>query len=171
MSGELIVLRLLHVVGGVVWVGGVALMHFVVLPSMAAAGPGAGTVMAAIPRQRLFRWLPRIAVISMLAGIRLLWVASAGFTNAWFQTWSGHTYGVGALLAIVGFLVGILLSRPSAMRAGHLMGQLAGAEGESARAALMAEIGALRGRAVRFGGLSTGLLLLATVAMAIARYL
>ena len=171
MSGELVVLRLLHVVGGVVWVGGVVLMHFVLLPSVAQAGPAAGPVMAAIPQQRLFRWLPAIAVITMLAGLRLLWVVSAGFAKAYFLTWAGHTYSVGALLAIVGFLIAMLVSRPSAMRAGQLMAQLAGVGDEAARAQLQAEVARLRGRAGRFGGLSTILLLTATAAMAIARYL
>ena len=81
MSGEMIVLRLLHVVCGVVWVGGVCMMHYVLLPATAQAGPGAGPVMAAIPQQRLFRLMPWIAVVSMLAGVRLLGIASGGFTT------------------------------------------------------------------------------------------
>lgn len=171
MSGELIFLRLLHVVGGVVWVGGVMLMHFVLLPASAEAGPGAGPVMAAIPRQRLFRWLPWIAVITMLAGLRLLWIASGGFQTNWFFTWSGHTYAAGGLLAILGFTVAMLVSRPSGMRAGQLIAQLASAGDDAERGRLQAEIAAARGRATRFGGLSTMLLLAATAAMAIARYL
>lgn len=171
MSGELIVLRLLHVVGGVVWVGGVVLMHFVLLPSVTQAGPAAGPVMAAIPQQRLFRWLPAIAVITMLAGLRLLWVTSAGFAKAYFLTWPGHTYSVGALLAIVGFMIAMLVGRPSAMRAGQLVGQMAGVSDEAERARLQAEVGRLRARAGRFGALSIVLLLTATAAMAVARYL
>lgn len=171
MSGELIVLRLLHVVGGVVWVGGVCMMHFVLLPASAQAGPGAGPVMAAIPQQRLFRWMPWIAVVTMLAGVRLLAIASGGFTTAWFLTWPGHTYAVGALLAVLGFTIAMLVSRPSGMRAGELIAQLASAANDAERARLQAEIAAARGRATRFGGLSTMMLLTATVAMAIARYL
>ncbi|MEI2721664.1 MAG: hypothetical protein V9E87_16325 [Gemmatimonadales bacterium] len=171
MSGEMIVLRLLHVVCGVVWVGGVCMMHYVLLPATAQAGPGAGPVMAAIPQQRLFRLMPWIAVVSMLAGVRLLGIASGGFTKAWFLTWPGHTYAVGGLLAIVGFTVAMLVSRPSGMRAGQLIAQLASAADDGERSRLQAEIAAARGRATRFGGLSTMLLLTATVAMAIARYL
>lgn len=171
MSGELIVLRLLHVVGGVVWVGGVCLMQFVLLPASAEAGPGAAPVMVAVPRQRLFRWLPWIAVVTMLAGLRLLWIASGGFTTNWFFTWAGHTYAVGGLLAIIGFTIAILVSRPSAMRAGQLVAQLATAADDATRGRLQGEIAAARGRASRFGGLSTLLLLGATVAMAVARYL
>lgn len=171
MSGEMIVLRLLHVVGGVVWVGGICMMHFVLLPATAQAGPGAGPVMAAIPRQRLFRWLPWIAVLTMLAGLRLLWIASGGFAKAWFLTWPGHTYAAGGLLAILGFTVAMLVSRPSGMRAGQLIAQLASAGDVAEQSRLHAEIAAARGRATRFGGLSTMLLLTATIAMAIARYL
>jgi uncharacterized membrane protein len=171
MNGELIALRLLHIVGGVVWVGGVVLMHFVLLPATAQAGPAAGPVMAAIPQQRLFGWLPTIALVTILAGLRLLWIVSGGLTGGWFLTWPGHAYSVGAVLALAGFLVAMLVSRPSAMRVGQLTAQLAAAGSDQEQAALRAQIGVLRGRAARFGGLSTLLLLAATALMGVARYL
>ena len=46
MSAEIIVLRLLHILGGVFWVGAITYATFFVMPSIAEAGPGGG---AAVP--------------------------------------------------------------------------------------------------------------------------
>ena len=40
--GEMIVLRLVHVLGGIIWVGSMTYMTFFLMPAIADAGPAGG---------------------------------------------------------------------------------------------------------------------------------
>jgi len=169
VNAELVVLRLVHVVGGVVWVGSATYMSLVLAPAVASAGEAAGAVMPHIQRQRLFVWLPWIAVITMLAGIRLMQVVSGGFSEGYLTSRLGVAIISGAVMGLAGFLLAVLVTRPSMVRAtGMLKGRASAAPAEQSR--IDAEVSLLRGRAARSGLLSTTLLLASAAAMGVARY-
>ncbi len=171
MTAEIIVLRLVHVLGGIFWVGSVTFNAAFLLPTLAALGPAAGPVMAGLQRRRMTTVLPTVAVLTILSGLRLLQVGSAGFAGDYFASGPGIAYSVGGLLAIAGFAVGMGFTRPAMARAGALAAQMGSAADDAARAALGAEIARLRSRGAKSNSVMLILVTIAAVAMAVARYL
>lgn len=170
MTAELLILRLIHVVGGVVWVGGATYIAFALAPAIGAAGPAGAPVMANVARTKLFIWLPTIAVLTMLAGVRLMQLTSHSMSSAYFASGPGQGYSAGAVCGLIGFCVEMLIARPSMRKAGMLMASKATAP-ESSHAGIDAQVATLRVRGAQAGVVSSVLLLLATAAMAVARYL
>ena len=171
MTAEILVLRLVHVLGGIFWLGSGMFTSFFLLPALAGAGPAAGAVMAGLQRRRLFTLLPVVAVLTMLSGLRLMWITSSGFAASYFETARGMTFASSGSAAIVAFVVGMALARPAAMRAAALGASVAAAPDESSRGALLAQLERARHRAAVAHGAAIGLLVIAAAGMAIARYL
>ena len=170
MQAELLVLRIIHVVGAVLWGGTAMFVAFFLMPAMGMAGSAGAPVMGALVKRRLFVIVPTVAVITMLAGLRLLWLISDGYTAAYFSGRMGMTYLLGTIASITGFTIFLTVSRPALGRMGALQQQMAQAA-ESERAALMAQMNAVRGRAGAAAKAIALLLIVATVTMAIARYM
>ncbi|MEO7181794.1 MAG: hypothetical protein ABI141_13205 [Gemmatimonadaceae bacterium] len=169
MTAELIVLRLVHVVGGTFWVGAILLQSLFVFPALMEAGPAAGPVMAGLMKRKLMIVLPVVALLTILAGARLMYIAAAATGGAYFQSNTGRTFAIGAASGIIAFLIGVLVGRPAAMRMGQLNAAMAKAP-EAERAGLAAQLAAVRRRTGLAGNAVTVLLLIAASAMAIARY-
>jgi uncharacterized membrane protein len=169
MHAELLILRFVHIVGGVFWVGSVMFTTFFLMPTLMKAGPAiSGPVMGGLQQRKLMVWVPIVALLVILSGLRLMMIVSGGDAH-WFTHRSGHTYSVAAALAIIAFLVGIVVTRPAMIRAGKLS-QTAVSD-ETSRVAIQAEIRALQRRSLIGTTIVTWLLLLAATGMAIARYL
>ncbi len=170
MPVELVVLRLVHVLGGIAWVGFGAFSFLFLTPALGAAGPAAGPVMAALQQRKLFTVLPLLALATMLSGLRLMMITSDGFSAAYFASRSGSTYTAGAVAAVVGFLIALLVSRPSMVRVGALLGARPTAAPDEQRR-IDGEVALLRRRGGVSGQVATLLLLASAAAMAVARYL
>lgn len=171
MDLYIVVLRLLHIVFGVLWVGFACFVPFILLPSLAEAGPGAaGPLMAAILRRGLPKVMSAFAGITILAGILLLWRVSNGFAPEYMGSHMGIVLSIGALAALVAFAIGMTVVKPAMTKAGTLSAGLA-ATSESERGPLLATIGALRARGAAGGKWVAWLLILSVAAMAAARYL
>jgi uncharacterized membrane protein len=171
MTGEMLVLRLVHILGGMIWVGSGIFNAFFLLPTLAQAGPAAGQVIAGLQRRRLFTILPIVALLTILSGVRLMQITSAGFSPAYFASTSGRTYAWSGVAAIVGFLIGIIIARPAAMRAAKLGASTAASTDAAARAAQTATLERYRRTSSIASSLSVGLVVLAAAGMAVARYL
>ncbi len=169
MNGELLVLRLVHVVGGTFWVGGMMYVTFFLAPAVAQAGPAAGPVMGALQQRKVFVWLPVVAVLTILAGFRLMMINSMGFQAAWFASASGKVYTAAALISVVALVIGLAVVRPGMQRMAGLMARMASAD-EAEKAALQVEAVALRTRGARMQQLVTWLLIIAAAGMAVGRY-
>lgn len=170
MSSELIVLRLVHIVGGVFWVGASMYLTFFQLPAVAEAGSAGGAVMAGLQRRRLFTVLPVVAITTILAGVRLLQVTSNGFAAAYFQSAMGQALLVASITTVIAFVIGFGVSRPAMLRAARL-----GVQRESSapdrRLAIDVEVEALRAKG-RVANLAVTLVLIvSTGLMAVARSL
>lgn len=171
MTAEILVLRIVHVVGGVFWVGTAVFTAFFLGPALAGSGPAAGAVMAGLQQRRMFTVLPVVALLTIVAGLRLMWIGSAGFAPGYFAAPTGLAFGLGGLAAVIAFLLSLLVMRPAMMRSGRLAASLGGAADEAAHAAIAAELGALRRRGAVSSTVAAVLLVLSAVAMAVARYL
>ena len=168
MQGELLLLRLVHVLGGVFWVGSGIFTAFFLLPAMAPTGPAAGQIMANLAQRRLFVVLPTVAVLTMLSGLRLMMITAAGRSD-YFASRSGMTYSISATAAVVGFFLSLLIARPGSVRIGMLSQQAAADPASRERVA--AEIAVIQRRVKNSSVLAVALLIFAAAGMAVARYL
>lgn len=166
-----VILRLVHIGAGVFWAGGAIVVARFVIPSVQDAGPEGGKVVQALQKRGLMTALPAAAVLSMLAGFILYWRDSGGSGAAFSRSPFGMALGLGAAVSIVAFVVGITIMRPATMKAGALAQTLPQLTDAAARNARQAEIQALRTRAARAANWVAGLLGVAVLAMAVARYL
>jgi hypothetical protein len=166
----LIVLRLVHIVAGVFWVGAALLITIFLLPSIRAAGPAGGEVMQQLTQIRhLPRYLEVATVLTLASGVLLYWHMSGGFHFAWFRSDPGLLFGGGGLLAILAGTLGFTVNAPTARRMGSL-GAAIRQGGGPPTPEQAAELQRLQVRMFRASQLSAVLLVLSTAAMAVARY-
>jgi hypothetical protein len=169
MAWLTVVLRLLHVVLGAAWFGMMLFNVAYLMPALADAGPAGGAVMASLQRRKFMIVMPIIALVTILSGYALLEIRWGGWGGA-FGSSSGRVLAVGAVLAIVAFLIGVILVRPLMTRAGQVAQGMASARSDQERADRVTELEQLRARGAGLSRLVMALLLLTTVAMAVARY-
>ena len=171
MKAEILILRLVHILGGIFWVGSMMFTTFFLAPVIGASPAVAGEVMAGLTRRRLFTWLPIVALITIASGLRLLSIASAGFSSSYFATPTGRVFAAAAAAATLGFLIAISISRPGFVRIGRLGASLGAAADDAARQEIATEMQRLRRRVSVANGFVVALLLFAAAGMATARYL
>ncbi len=160
-------LRLLHVVGGVFWVGGAVAMNFFVAPTMRATGDAgkqfAGHLMGRTPFSQFMMYS---GIASIVAGFILYGIDSNWFTSAWQSSGPGMGFGLGALFALIGMVTGIM-NGSNNRKMGSLGAQIQG-KPTSDQAAQLAAIQKQQAWVVP---VNTYSLLLALALMAVARYL
>jgi len=171
MRAEFLVLRLVHIIGGIIWVGSGVFAAFFLIPALSANRQVMPAVMEGLQKRRVFIIVPTAGLITILAGIRLLWIDSAGFAESYMQTGPGRTFSIGGTAAIIALILQVFVARPAGVKLGQIAAQLAASPAPTERDRLNAQAERWRGRnmmatlgAVFFG-------LLAASAMALARYM
>ena len=163
-------LRLLHVVIGAIWVGAVVFIAAFLVPSIRAAGPAGGAVMQQLMQaRRLPLWMMAAALLTVLSGLGLYGHNSAGFRSEWLASGPGRVYGLGAVCALLAVGVGVAVNSP----AGRRLAELASRVQAAGRPPSPDELAAIQRLQARLAAGATGtavLLVLAAVAMAVARY-
>ena len=166
----LITLRLVHIVVGALWVGTAVFTAVFLIPSIRALGPAGGPVMYQIAQVRkLPAYFLGAGILTVLSGIGLYSKASGGFSNQWMQSGPGMTFGIGAVFALLAMTVGMAVAAPTAKRLGALGAAIASA-GKPPSPEQQAEMQRLQVRAGKAAALGAALLVCATAAMAVARY-
>jgi hypothetical protein len=166
---EVLALRFVHVLSGVLWVGTAVFVSAFLLPSLMEAGPAAGPVMAGLQKRKMVLYMPILAILAILSGARLLWIDSGG-SAAFFGSRAGMAFSVGGALAVLAFILGMTVTRPAMGRAGEIAQRMPSAP-EAERPGLVAEMERLRARGAAAGQWVAVMVLGTTVAMAVARYL
>jgi hypothetical protein len=166
-----IILRFIHVVAGAVWVGMVVFTTFFLMPAVQEAGPDGGKVMAGVQRRGVMTLMPVLAIATLISGIWLYVRAAAGMHAEFARSPVGMAFGLGGLAAILAWLVGMIVLRPSMMKAMALAQSLGPSTSADDRQRVMAEAQQLRVRAAAASRVTAWLLLFAVAAMAVARYL
>jgi uncharacterized membrane protein len=169
MHAGLLIARLIHVVGGVLWVGSMFFLVVFLTPAVGDVGPDGGKVMGALMRRKLMVFTPVVAILTVLSGLYLYGRVSAGFDSAYMSSGPGMTYGLGAVAAILSFIVGVVYTRPAMANAMALSQRMANAD-PAERQDLAAQIEKYRSRGTNGGKLIIAMLLIAAVAMAVGRY-
>ncbi|HUC39956.1 MAG TPA: hypothetical protein VMR92_03920 [Gemmatimonadales bacterium] len=158
-----IVLRFAHVFFGAMWVGMMAFQIFFLGPALADVGADAGKLMAAMVKRKIPVFIPIFALITLVSGFWLFARMSGGNAGALMRTPMGMGFGLGGVVALLAFVIGVVVMRPAMMRSMQLA--------ESRDPAAQAEIQRLRARATVTGNVVTVMLFFTLTAMAVARYL
>ena len=170
MHAEFIVLRLFHILSGIFWVGSGIYANFFLVPALRESPAVMGQVMAGLMRRRVFRVIEIAAGLTILSGLRLMWIDSAGFSGSYFDTGTGNTFGIGGAAAIVAAVFNFGVGMPAMRRAGAIASLLAASSDAAEKARLTQQVDRLRKRAGIAGTLAVSFGIIAASAMAIARY-
>jgi uncharacterized membrane protein len=166
----MIVLRLIHILAGIFWVGAIFLITSFLIPTVRATGPEGGRFMQHLMlRRRLSVFLVIAMLLTVVSGITLYARLAAATEGAWASTAPGIGYGVGGLAAILGAVIGGAISGPAARRMAALGRQAP--EGGGLSGEQQADMQRLQRRSAVGGRITAGFLAVAAGAMAIARYL
>ena len=165
----LLVLRVIHILGGVFWAGSSFLLTGFIEPTVRASGDDGRRFMQRFNSQSSFSTVVAAAAgATVLAGLWMLWIVSGG-SAAFFETGRGLGLTIGMLAGILAFILGFVMqNRP--LRRMAAIGGVVAASGGPPSAAQAATMETLMGT-VRLGGrLVAVLLLISVVTMATARY-
>jgi uncharacterized membrane protein len=162
------VLRVLHIGAGLFWVGSVFFMTRFVLPAIQEAGPDGGKFAAVLMRGgRVQRAMIESAGVTIVAGLFMYGRYIVQTDGVWARSPIAMGYGVGAITAIVAFILGLTINAPAARR----MQAIAGSAGGPPSAEQQAEIGRLRERIASTSRIVLGLLTISVISMAVSRYI
>jgi uncharacterized membrane protein len=170
MRAELLVLRLVHILSGIMWVGSGMYTSFFLIPALSSTPAVMGQVMAGLQRRRLLPVLQIVAALTILSGLRLLWIDSGGFAASYFDSGTGRTFGISAGAAIIAAVLSFGVAQPALRRAGAIAASLAASADAGERERLTAQLDRLRRSGTVASALAVGFGLLAASGMAIARY-
>ena len=160
-------LRIIHILGGIFWVGGTLTMAFFIAPTIGAtAEAGQKFVGHLMGNLKFSNRMAAAAGLTILAGFILYWIDSNGFTSPWMTSGAGRGFGIGAGFALVGFVFGLLVGRTT-----RAMAQLGAQIQGKPSSEQMTKIGALRKQQMTYSNITAVLLILSVIFMAIARYL
>jgi hypothetical protein len=166
----LFLLRVLHIGVGAFWVGTVVFVAVFLAPTLRAVGPGAAPVMGHLVQvRRLPIVLLTSAWVTLLSGAALAWHDAGPLGFRWFSVGPGRVFGLGAVLAFIATLIGMAFNVPTARRIGAITGR-AQAAGGPPSAEDQLELGLLHARMAKASNAAAVLLVLALMAMAVARY-
>lgn len=165
MSSALLILlaRVIHIMGGIMWVGTMFMIGKVLLPMAKTHGPEGASRWVGKMLLKLGPAAGIAGLLTILSGIYLMAVLHPHDTTP-----GGIVLMFGAVAALLAFLIGIFVGRPAGMKFAALSEQQSGSTGSSAEIAQ--QLAALHGRASMAARLTVGLLSLAVLAMAAFRY-
>lgn len=155
--------RMVHILGGIVWVGAMFMISTVVLPIAAKHGAEGASRWTGMIIRKLGPTSGIAAVLTIISGVYLMAKLHPHNTSP-----SGIVLMVGAVAALLSFLLGFFIGRPAGMKLAALSEQHAGSEARPAE--VVQQMAALQRRAAVSAKLTLVLLVLAVLAMAGFRY-
>lgn len=104
------ILRVAHIVSGILWAGGALALTLFVAPTMSATGD-AGKQFAGhlIGKTRFSLYMSLTGLTTVIAGSILYGFDSNWFQSSWMMSATGSVFGVGAAFGIAAFVFGIML--------------------------------------------------------------
>lgn len=166
----LLILRITHILAGVLWAGAAVFYLFFVKPSVKSIGPaGPQFMQSLVQRRRYPLFMMSTSLLTVLAGGILFLYASGGLNLAWIKTGPVIGFTIGSLAALVAFLVGSLGIGPTSGRMGAVGQQVAAAGGPPSPEQL-GILQTLEKRLSRFETFDFVMLVIALLTMATARY-
>ena len=166
----MVVLRVIHIIGGIFWVGTAFLIAWFLLPTQKATGmAGLTFVEELMVRKKLRVYLLLAIVFTILSGLSMYARFVMLSHGQWASSTMGRVLGFGALCGIVAGGIGASSGKRTGMKMVAIAENLR-SFGGSPSAAQQAEIDALLNKATGEMKLVAALLVIAVAAMASARY-
>lgn len=171
MDAWLILLRIIHVGSAMVWFGGGILAGFFLQPTADALGKAGQPFMGhLVNRRRMGIFFPIVAGLTILSGGALYWRDSGGLSITWITSPTGLGFTIGAIAAIVAFVLGFILIGPGVAEQTAVQNEVARGDGEPTEGQRRRLERAAR-RMQLANRIDLPLLLVAGLSMAVARYL
>ena len=165
-----VLLRLIHIVAGVFWVGGSVIMIGFVEPTVAAIGPDGAKFMQRFAGPSRFPLFMNLAApLTTLAGLVLYWMDS-GFRIEWIVTRSGLGFTAGGVAGVAALILGAVVMGPTSAQMAAL-GQEMQVAGGPPTPVQVSRMRMLQDKLHQGGLWGAILLVVAVAAMSVARYL
>ena len=170
MTTVILLLRALHILGGVFWAGATISLYAFVMPAVTATQPDSRRFVQHLAgRSGLTLWMALGAWATVIGGIALFSPATGQMTAGMMGSPRGIVLSIGALLGLAVFLEGQFVLGPTARRLGATSAALAAAGGPPSPEQV-AQVAGLQAKMIRTGRRAAVLLGLAVLLMATARY-
>ncbi len=171
MDTYMVVLRVVHILAGVFWVGAALTTLLFIQPTARELGPAAGPFMMHLAgRKRLIDYVLSAAGLTVLAGLLMYWRVTGGLDLDVIGSAYGISLTIGALCAIAALAIGVSVVRPGIM-ATLAIGREVAASGGAPTPEQAAQMQAIQRRSTAAGKAIVPLLIVAVIGMAAARYL
>lgn len=168
MATLIILVRALHILGGVFWTGASLVLYGFVVPSVDATKPESSRFMQHLAgRSGLTFWMTLASWAAVLGGLALYAPVTGDLDPAVMRTPRGMTLSLGALLALAAFVEGLVVTGPAARKVGAIAREF---EGKSPGPEPLERLQVAQRKMARAGRRGAILLAVAAVLMAVARY-
>jgi uncharacterized membrane protein len=130
METSMVILRVIHILSGIFWVGTAIFFVFFLDPAVKATGPAGGSVMGKIASGKFPVWIAIAPLLTVTAGFVMYWIDSKGFQSTWILSPGPLTLTIGAIAGIAAAVVGLFVQRPTLLRMTALQQQIQQAGGQ-----------------------------------------
>jgi len=170
MGIVIVVLRALHILGGIFWAGGTWMLYGFIVPSVEATRPESNRFMQHLAGHSGLPVVSNLAgFASVVAGLALFGPVSGHFDRDWMRSPHGIVLSIGAAVALLAFLESQFVMSPAGRKLGAI-GRAIAASGGSATAEQAQQAQALQRKLLGAGRRGMVLLAIAALLMSIARY-
>lgn len=170
MNDFFVSLRAAHILLAALWLGAAFLLSMFVMPALRDVGPAGGQLMVTLEKRKLHAFMALTAVLTVLTGIWLYWVFTAGLQAQVMFSPGGLAFGIGGLCGLLAMILGGAIMGRGMARMTAIGAQMASAS-EAERASHMQEMAALRGRLSLASKFILLLMIVALLLMAVGHYL
>jgi uncharacterized membrane protein len=170
MDVYMVILRTIHILAGIFWVGTAFFFVLFFEPTLKAAGPAGGTVMGRLTLTRFPVVMAFSGILTVAAGFLMYLTDSHGLQVNWISTPPGVAITIGSLAGILAFLLGLTVQMPASARMAALQKEIQAAGGPPALAQ-MEEMRVLQDRISNASRWGAVLMVIAVLGMAVAREL
>jgi uncharacterized membrane protein len=166
----LIFLRLIHIVCAVIWAGGMIYLAVFVIPAAKTLGPtGTKFIQQLSGTNKLPIVMNVAAILSIVTGIILMKKLLGGIQLALFNSTHGLMIVIGALLALLGFIIGLSINLPAARRMSSI-GKIVAASSSQPNVDQLEELQRLRNKAFAATNVIAILLFASLILMSMVKY-
>ena len=165
----IIALRIAHIASGVMWAGSATLYLFILVPAVKSAG-AAGQAFMQKFGPRVSPMMGVATTLTVLSGALLYSRFFVGGIKWIWTTGPGFGFTVGAIAALISYVMGVTIFGPTQGKIGALGAAMANAGGPP-KLEQFVEMERLQVYLMKFYRIDFVLLVIAVVTMAVARYL
>lgn len=169
MNILIIILRILHIVSGILWAGGAIHYFLFIEPSAKATAPESQKFMGYLMAQKRWaKFMSTMSLITILAGAALYYRLGSVNWN-WVTTGPGIGFTIGGLAGLIVWSVGSFMIAPRITELGKIAQQLQSNSGSPSEEQA-ARLSKIQREMDRLGKWDFALLTVAVLAMSSARY-